>query len=118
LVRSNRFSGLTAKAVTTNPNGDRRYGNAAVDPAYPKRTPLELDVIIKNGVLILCEIKSSMSKSDMYTFWKKVRFYEKRHNRKADRALVISPMVDGRAKKAAKELNIEVYSVVEDVPLE
>ncbi len=76
---------------------------------------IELDVIIQNGTLILCEIKSSMSKSDMYTFERKVRFYEKRHNRKADRIIVISPMVDPRAWEAARKLGIEVYSYAEDV---
>ena len=29
---------------------------------------VEIDIIIKNGELILCELKSSMSKSDVYTF--------------------------------------------------
>jgi len=78
---------------------------------------VELDVIIQDGTLILCEIKSSMSKSDMYTFERKVRFYEKRHDRKANRALVISPMVDDPAQKVARELGIEVYGHAEDVLL-
>lgn len=76
---------------------------------------VELDVIIQNGLLLLCEIKSSMSKSDMVIFERKVRFYEKRHNRKADRMLAISPMVDARARALADELGIEVYSYAEDV---
>jgi len=78
---------------------------------------VELDVIIQDGTLILCEIKSSMSKSDMYTFERKVRFYEKRHDRKANRVLVISPMVEERAQKVARELGIEVYSYANEVPL-
>ncbi|HOT90394.1 MAG TPA: DUF3782 domain-containing protein [Anaerolineae bacterium] len=78
---------------------------------------VELDVIIQNGLLLLCEIKSSMSKSDMVIFERKVRFYEKRHNRKADRILVISPMVDASARALANELGIEVYSYAEDVTL-
>ena len=76
---------------------------------------VELDVIIQDGTLILCEVKSSMSKSDMYAFERKVRFYEKRHNRKAHRALVISPMVERRAREVAQKLGIEVYSYAEDV---
>jgi hypothetical protein len=77
---------------------------------------IELDVIIKNGLLIICELKSSMSRSDMYTFERKVRFYEQRHQRQANRMLVISPMVDARAEKVAKQLGIEVYSDSTDVP--
>jgi len=76
---------------------------------------VELDVIIQNGLLLLCEIKSSMSKSDMVIFERKVRFYEKRHNRKAARMLVVSPMVEERARAVASKLGIEVYSYAEDV---
>jgi hypothetical protein len=78
---------------------------------------VELDLIIKDGTLILCEIKSSMSKADMYIFERKVRFYEKRHNRQASRIMVISPMVDKQAQALAKTLGIEVYSYADDVPL-
>ncbi len=77
---------------------------------------VELDVIVKNGLLILCELKSSMSKSDMYVFERKRRFYEKRHNRTATRALVISPMVDATALPVAKQFGIEVYSSAFDLP--
>jgi hypothetical protein len=76
---------------------------------------VELDVIIQDGMLILCELKSSISKSEIYTFEKKTLFYEKRHNRKASRKLVISPMVDDLAKQAARKLGIEVYTHADDV---
>jgi hypothetical protein len=76
---------------------------------------IEMDVIVHNGTLILCEIKSSMSKSDLYSFWRKKNFYEEKHGRKASRTMVISPMIDDRAKSAAKDLGIEVYGYAEDV---
>ena len=76
---------------------------------------VELDVIIQNGLLILCEIKSSMSKPDMVIFERKAAFYEKRHGRKAARKLVISPMVEDRARTVAATLGIEVYSYAEDM---
>ncbi len=76
---------------------------------------IELDIIVKNGVLIICEIKSSMSKPDMYIFERKVRFYEELHNKKTSRIIVISPMIDEKAKKVAEELNIEIYSHAEAV---
>jgi hypothetical protein len=78
---------------------------------------VELDVIVRNGLLILCEIKSSMSKSDMVIFERKARFYEKLHGRKADRLIVISPMVDERARRVAIELGVEVFGYAEDVSL-
>ncbi len=71
---------------------------------------VELDLIIRDGLLIIGEIKSSMSKADMYLFERKARFYEKRHGQKASRLIVISPMVDEKARKVAERLGIEVYS--------
>jgi len=76
---------------------------------------LELDVIIKNGLLIICELKSSIDKAGMYSFERKARFYEKRHGRKASRLLVISPMIDARAKKIAERLGIETFGDSLDV---
>ncbi len=77
---------------------------------------IELDVLVYNGTVILCEIKSSMGRSQMYTFWRTWQFYEKKHDRTVDRALVISPMIEDRAGQIAKELGIEVYSWADDVP--
>ncbi len=76
---------------------------------------IELDLLIKNGLLLICEIKSSMSKADMYIFEKKVQFYEKRHERQAKRKLVISPMVHPSANEVANRLGIEVYSYAEAI---
>ena len=76
---------------------------------------VELDVIIYNATLILCEIKSAVSKGDIALFNRKVKWYEQRHNRKADRCIVISPLADTRARQFARELGIEVYSFARDV---
>lgn len=76
---------------------------------------IELDVIIRDSQLLLCEIKSSMSKADMVIFDRKVKFYEKKHQRQASGTLVISPMVDRRAQIVADNLGIQVYSYAEDV---
>jgi hypothetical protein len=82
---------------------------------FGKPDQVELDVIIHNGLLILCEIKSSISKSDMVIFSHKTDFYEQKHDRKADRKLVISPMVDDRARPVAEREGIEIYSHSIDV---
>ena len=76
---------------------------------------VELDVIIKNGVLILCEIKSSIDKAGMYIFSRKGDYYEQRHHRKPDRLIVISPWIDNRAQKVADSLGIETYGYSTDV---
>jgi len=77
---------------------------------------IELDIVIRNGTLLILELKSSMSKSEMYIFERKARWYEKRHQCKADRLISVSPMVDAKAMQVAQNLGIEVYSDAEDVP--
>jgi len=78
---------------------------------------IELDLLIYDNTLIIAEIKSSMSKSDMYSFIKKVEFYESKHNVKAHRRIVISPMVDPKALEVAKAYSIEVYNYADEVNL-
>ncbi len=78
---------------------------------------VELDVIVKNGTLIICEIKSSMSRGDIYIFDRKASFYEKLHDRKADRRIVVSPNVDPRGMAVAEKLGIEVYTRSDDVKI-
>ena len=73
-----------------------------------------MDLLIKNGLLIIGEIQSSMSKSDMYTFDKKVQFYQQRHQQESNCKIVISLTVDFKAQEIAKNLGIEVYSSVRD----
>ena len=70
---------------------------------------VELDVVIKNGLLLICELKSSIDKAGMYILERKARFYERRHQRQAQRLIVISPMIDARAVKVAERLGIETY---------
>lgn len=70
---------------------------------------VEIDLIIKNGTMIACEIKSSLSKADVNLFERKVRFYEKLQHRQATRLIVISPMIDKRASALAQQLGIQVF---------
>ena len=65
---------------------------------------VELDVIIKNGLVLNYELKSSIDKAGMYIFECKAR-----------RLMVISPMINTRAQKVAKQLGIETYSDSLDV---
>ena len=75
---------------------------------------VEIDIIIKNGEVILCELKSSMSKGDMYIFDRKASFYQQRHQRPVQRKIVISPMTPPPARAVAEKLGIEVFSYAED----
>jgi hypothetical protein len=82
---------------------------------YPEE--IELDLIIKNGVLIIGDIKSSIHKSDVYTFARKIRFYEQKKSQQATRKIIISPMINKYAVPVAKKLGIELYSFAEEVNL-
>jgi len=76
---------------------------------------VELDILIRDGEVLVCELKSSTSRSDVYTFERKVRFYEKRSGRKVHRALLISPIMLDQDRELARSLGIEVYSDAEEV---
>jgi hypothetical protein len=92
------------------------YDHEGIVFGYPDQ--VELDVIIHNTTsIILFEIKSYMSKPDLYAFWRKKNFYEEKHGRKASRTLVISPIIDDRTRKVAKTLNIEMFGYAGDVRL-
>jgi hypothetical protein len=79
---------------------------------------IELDIIIKNGVLIIMELKSSISKNDLYIFERKVRWYELKFDIIVNRAIVVSPMVDRWAIAVAEKLKIELFSNFDDLHFE
>ena len=76
---------------------------------------IELDVVLKNGEVWVIEIKSSMSKADMYIFDRKVKFYEKKEGKKVNRKMVISPMIEEKAYEVARRLGIEAYKEPEEL---
>ena len=51
----------------------------------------------------------------MYSFGRKVDCYAKHEGRQISRKMVISPMVDDRARPVAQVLGIEVYSYADEV---
>ena len=76
---------------------------------------VELDVVIRDGKLMLIEIKSSMSRSEVYTLERVVEFYETQENRKVDRKLIVCPFLKPGAIEVAEKLGIEVFSDITDV---
>ena len=76
---------------------------------------IELDIVIKDSITLLAEIKSSISREEIYAFQRKVEFYERKKGIKVTRKAVISPFVDPRARPIAERLNIEVYTSGYDV---
>ena len=78
-------------------------------------TQVEIDVVIRDGILMLIEIKSSMSRSEVYTFGRIVEFYEAEENRIVDRKLIICPFFKPGVIDVAEKLGIEVFTDVADV---
>ena len=76
---------------------------------------IELDIVIKDSITLLAEIKSSISREEIYAFQRKVEFYERKKGIKVTRKAVISPFVDPRARLIAERLNIEIYTSGYDV---
>ena len=108
------------KAILTESFGVRveRYENFDDEGmVFARPEQIELDVIIHNGDIILCEIKSSISKSEMHVFYRKKEYYEKKHESRVSRTMVISPMIDPLALKVAEKLGIETYSYADGVTL-
>jgi hypothetical protein len=79
---------------------------------------IELDIIVRNGTLIIFELKSSTDRSQLYIFSRKIAFYEKRHQRTADRKILVSPFIHPRAQELAQELGIETFGDSSEVDLE
>jgi len=78
---------------------------------------VEMDIVVTNGVCMAIEIKSSVDKQAVYLFDRKVQVYSEREGRTVNRKIVISPMVDSRAFRVARELGIEVFTRSDDEAL-
>jgi len=76
---------------------------------YPSQ--IEVDVVIKNGVHILVEVKASVSSGDVLELSKIGKLYELVTGVKP-RLLLVTPFIDEKGLKRARELGIEVYTSV------
>uniref|UniRef100_A0A7C4BA55 DUF3782 domain-containing protein n=1 Tax=Thermofilum pendens TaxID=2269 RepID=A0A7C4BA55_THEPE len=70
---------------------------------------VEVDLLIRDGVHVLVEVKASVSDADVAKLWRVGRLYEKATGVKP-RLVIVSPFVDERAIKLAGELGVEVYA--------
>jgi hypothetical protein len=80
---------------------------------YPEQ--IELDIIVKNGKLIVTEIKSSIDREHTAGFNKKVAFYTRKTGRQVDRKLIIAPHVEIGTQELAHELGVEVCTDVNEL---
>lgn len=93
----------------------------AMDPegyVFGRPDQVEIDAVIRNGKAILIEILSSVSRGDGAAFQRKAEFYTRRTGLPVARRILISPMVDPRARDLARQMGMEIYTYPEDVPPE
>jgi len=120
-IGSERAFRLALAAVLTESFGVEVLNINEYDDAgevFGRPDQIELDIIVRNGTLIIFELKSSTDRSQLYIFSRKIAFYEKRHQRTADRKILVSPFIHPRAQELAQELGIETYGDSTDVELE
>ena len=70
---------------------------------------VEADLVVRDGEHILVEVKSSVSRADVFELWRVGRLYEKMCGVKP-RLAAVSPFVEDKAREAAEELGIDVYT--------
>ncbi len=78
---------------------------------------VEMDVIIRNGLVIAVEIKSSVSRGDLSLFQRKIAFFEQTENVTVNRRFFISPFVDPNALELAEGMGIELYTHSLDITI-
>ena len=76
---------------------------------YGRPRVVEVDVVVKDGEHVLVEVKSSISRGDVYEFWRVAELY-RRVTGATPRLVIISPYVDSKARELAESLGIEVYT--------
>jgi hypothetical protein len=76
---------------------------------YGVPSVVEVDVVIRDSEHILIEVKSSISRGDVYEFWRISQLYRKVTGA-TPRLVMVSPYVDSKARELAESLGIEVYT--------
>ncbi len=69
---------------------------------------IDLDVVAKNGKVIVVEIKSALDRANVSIFARKVDFYTQRTGRTVDQKLIVTPYADNCAKEIGLQLGIAV----------
>ncbi|MGC9192101.1 MAG: PD-(D/E)XK nuclease family protein, partial [Conexivisphaera sp.] len=84
---------------------------------YGSPSDVEIDVSVRNGAVVLIEIKSHVDRSDVAALLRKADLYSRVTGRRPDRVVMISPYVEPDAARMGAQRGVEVYSGVRsDVP--
>ncbi|HXF68292.1 MAG TPA: DUF3782 domain-containing protein [Thermoflexus sp.] len=91
---------------------------AASDPegevfGYP--ATVELDVVIRNGVRMVIELKTSAGREILPILERKVKFYEKRTGQSVQRRILVTPWYEPEVEEQARWLGWEIYGEPEEI---
>jgi hypothetical protein len=70
---------------------------------------IEVDLLVRDKKHVLVEVKASTSDADISKLWKIGKLYERVVGVKPE-LMMITPFIDERGLKTAKELGVEVYT--------
>jgi len=73
---------------------------------------VEVDVAVRDGKVVLVEVKSHVGRADVYSFRRKAEFYEKVEGKKPSRLLMVTPYAEREALRTARHLGVEIYTGV------
>jgi len=73
---------------------------------------VEVDVAVRDGRVVLVEVKSHVGRADVYSFRRKAEFYEKVEGKKPSRLLMVTPCAEREALRTARHLGVEIYTGV------
>ncbi|WP_052886258.1 DUF3782 domain-containing protein [Thermoproteus uzoniensis] len=84
---------------------------------YPSE--VELDVVVRNGVVLVVEIASAVRRGDLPYVKRKAELYEKVSGRRVERVILVSPFIHDKnpdfVRALAKSLGIDILSPAEQV---
>ncbi|MFN3929005.1 MAG: DUF3782 domain-containing protein, partial [Thermoflexus sp.] len=80
---------------------------------YP--ATVELDVVIRNGVRMVIELKTSVGREIIPTLERKVRFYEKHTGQPVQRRILVTPWYEPEIEEQARWLGWEIYGEPEEI---
>lgn len=76
---------------------------------------IEIDLIIIGDKTILVELKASVSKSDVFIFMKKAKYYSQESKQIINKLIIITPFIDDDAKEFADKNQVVICDTVTEM---
>jgi hypothetical protein len=76
---------------------------------YP--SSVQIDVVVKDSMVIVLEISSHVKRSDPPTVKRKAELYERVTGRSVSKVVIVTPFIDDDAVDVCRRYGIEVYSI-------